>query len=117
MNKRKICFFLFIVVELLIALGLEFLTDSTGPLLGELKEPDLAQAQYIFGIATALCVIAAAFLAIKKKQMNPILRMALVMSGVNLILLDYYLFFDTNLLYLLAVLAIAYMFIWPATED
>ena len=115
MNKRKICFFLFIVFELLIALGLEFLTDSRGPILGELENQ--AQAQYIFGMATALSVIASAFLAIKKKQLNPIVRMALVMSGVNMVMLDYYCFFDTNLLYLLPVLAIAYMFIWPATED
>lgn len=117
MNKRKICFFLFIVFELLVALGLELLTDSRGPLLGELESQVQAQAQYIFGMATALSVIAAAFLAIKKKQMNPIVRMALVMSGVNMVLLDYYSFFDTNLLTLLALLAIAYMFIWPATED
>ena len=115
MNKRKICFFLFIVVELLIALGLELLTDSTGPLLSELE--NLAEAQYIFSMATALTAIAAAFLAIVKKKLNPIVRMALVMSGVNMVLLDYYLFFDTNLLYLLPLLAIAYMFIWPATED
>lgn len=115
MNKRKICFFLFIVIELLLALGLEFLTDNRGPLLGGID--NLAQAQYIFGMATALTVIVAAYLAIRKKQLNPILRMALVMSGVNMVLLDYYFFFDTNLIYLLAVLAIAYMFTWPATED
>ena len=76
-----------------------------------------AQFQYIFGIVCALSAIVAAFLAIKKKQMNPILRMAVVTSGVNLILFDYYFFFDTNLLYLLLVLAVAYMFIWPATEN
>lgn len=115
MNKRKICFFLFIVVELLIALGLEFLTDSKGPLLGELENQ--AQAQYIFGMATVLSVIASAFLAIKKKQLNPVVRMAVIMSGVNMVLLDYYFFYDTNLLFLLAILAVAYLFIWPATED
>ena len=115
MNRRKICFFLFIVVELLIALGLEFLTDSKGPLLGELENQ--AQAQYIFGMATALSVIASAFLAIKKKQLNPVVRMAVIMSGVNMVLLDYYFFYDTNLLFLLAILAVAYLFIWPATED
>jgi hypothetical protein len=43
--------------------------------------------------------------------------MAIVTSGVNMILFDYFFFFDTNLLYFLPVLAIAYMFIWPATED
>lgn len=115
MNNRKICFFLFIVVELLIALGLELLTDSKGPLLGGLENQ--AQAQYLFGMATVLSVILAAFLAIKKKQMNPLLRMAVVMSGVNMVLLDYYFFYDTNLLFLLAILAVAYLFIWPATEE
>ena len=115
MNKRKIFFFLFIVFELLVALGLEFLTDRIGPLMAGLE--DQAQFQYIFGMVTALSVIVSAFLVIKKTQLNPILRMALVMSGVNMVLLDYYFFYDANLLYLLAVLAVAYMFIWPATED
>ena len=115
MNKKKICYFLFIVFELLTVLCLEFLIDNKGPLLGELD--DLAHIQYVFGIITVLSVILSAFLAIKKKQLNPILRMALIMSGVNMVLLDYYFFYDTNLLYCLPVLAIAYMFIWPATED
>ena len=107
-------FFLFIVIELLIALFLEFLTDKRGPLLEGISD---AQFQYIFGLICALSAIVSAFLAIKKKQLNPIIRMAVVMSGVNMILMDYYSFFDTNLLYFLPVLAIAYMFIWPATED
>ena len=115
MNRKKILFFSFIVIEMMVALLLEFLTDSKGPLLGGLE--NMAQAQYIFGMACALSAIAAAFLAIKKKQLNPIVRMALVMSGVNMILLDYYFFYDTNLLYFLPVLGIAYLFIWPATED
>ena len=107
-------FFLFIVIELLIALFLEFLTDKRGPLLEGISD---AQFQYIFGLICALSAIVSAFLAIKKKQLNPIIRMAVVMSGVNMILMDYYSFFDTNLLYFLPVLAIAYMFIWPDTED
>ena len=114
MNKRKIFYFLFIVVELLIALLLEFLTDSRGPLLEGMGD---AQFQYVFGMICALAAIVSAFLAIKKKQMNPILRMVVVMSGVNMILMDYYFFYDTNLLYFLPILAIAYMFIWPSTED
>lgn len=107
-------FFLFIVIELLIALFLEFLTDKRGPLLEGISD---AQFQYIFGLICALSAIVSAFLAIKKKQLNPIIRMAVLMSGVNMILMDYYSFYDTNLLYFLPVLAIAYMFIWPATED
>lgn len=114
MNKRKFCFFIFIVIEMLTALLLEFLTDSRGPLLDGVGD---AQFQYIFAIVCALSAILAAFLAIKKKQLHPIVRMATVMSGVNMILMDYYFFYDTNLLYFLPVLAIAYMFIWPATED
>lgn len=115
MNRRRIFYFLFIVFELLIALFLEFLTDHMGPLLGEIE--DMAQVQYIFALVCALSAIVSAFLAIKKKQLNPIVRMAVLMSGVNMILLDYYFFYDTNLLYFIPVLAIAYMFIWPATED
>jgi hypothetical protein len=114
MNRTKILFFSFIVIEMLVALFLELLTDRMGPLMTGVAD---AQFQYIFGIVCALSAIVAAFLAIKKKQMNPILRMAVVTSGVNLILFDYYFFFDTNLLYLLLVLAVAYMFIWPATEN
>lgn len=114
MNSKKILFFSFIVIELLIALLLDFLTDSRGPLLDGVAD---AQFQYAFGMICALSAIVLAFLAIKKKQLNPILRMAIVTSGVNMILLDYYFFFDTNLLYFLPLLAIAYMFIWPATED
>lgn len=114
MNSKKIVFFSFIVFELLIALLLDFLTDSRGPLLDGTAD---AQFQYVFGIVCALSAIVSAFLAIKKKQLNPILRMAIVTSGVNMILFDYFFFFDTNLLYFLPVLAIAYMFIWPATED
>lgn len=114
MNKRKILFFTFIVLEMLVALFFEFLTDRKGALLEGVSD---AQFQYVFGLICALSAIVSAFLAIKKKQLNPILRMAFVMSGVNMILFDYYFFFDTNLLYLLFVLAIAYMFIWPATED
>lgn len=114
MNRRKIIFFLFIVIELVTVLLLEFLTDKRGPLLEGIGD---AQFQYVFGLICVLSAILSAFLAIKKKQLNPIIRMALVMSGVNMILLDYYFFYDTNLLYFLPVLAIAYMFIWPATED
>ena len=114
MNSKKILFFSFIVIELLIALLLDFLTDSRGPLLDGVGD---AQFQYVFGLICALSAIVSAFLAIKKKQRNPILRMAMITSGVNMILLDYFFFFDTNLLYFLPLLAIAYMFIWPATED
>lgn len=114
MNSKKILFFSFIVIELLIALLLDFLTDSRGPLLDGVGD---AQFQYVFGLICALSAIVSAFLAIKKKQLNPILRMAIITSGVNMILLDYFFFFDTNLLYFLPLLAIAYMFIWPATED
>ncbi|MBO7068557.1 MAG: hypothetical protein J6W52_07760 [Bacteroidaceae bacterium] len=114
MNNRKILFFLFIVIEMLVALLLEFLTDSRGPLMDGIGD---AQFQYVFGIVCAFSAIISAFLAIKKKQLHPIIRMATVMSGVNMILFDYYFFYDTNLLYFLPVLAIAYMFIWPATED
>ena len=114
MNKRKIWFFLFIVFEILIVLLLEFLTDKRGPLLDEIGD---AQFQYVFALVCALSAIVSAFLAIKKKQLHPPVRMATVMSGVNMILMDYYFFYDTNLLYFLPVLAIAYMFIWPATED
>ena len=81
------------------------------------ESEDMAQVQYIFALVCALSAIVSAFLAIKKKQLNPIVRMAVLMSGVNMILLDYYFFYDTNLLYFIPVLAIAYMFIWPATED
>ena len=115
MNKIKICYFLFIVFEMLTVLCLELLIDNKGPLLGELD--DMTHVQYIFGIVTVLSVILSVFLAIKKKQLNPILRMALIMSGVNMVLFDYSIFYDTNLLYCLPVLAIAYMFIWPATEE
>lgn len=114
MNRKKILFFSFIVIELLIALLLDFLTDNRGPLLAGIAD---AQFQYVFGMVCALSAILSAFLAIKKKSMNPILRMAIVTSGVNMILMHYYFFFDTNLLFFLALLAIAYMFIWPATED
>lgn len=114
MNKRKIWFFLFIVIEMVVALLLEYLTDKKGPLLDGVGD---AQFQYVFSLVCALSAIVAAFLAIKKKQLHPLIRMATVMSGVNMILMDYYFFYDANLLYFLPLLAIAYMFIWPATED
>lgn len=114
MNKRKISFFIIILIQLLIALLLEFLTDKRGPLLEGVGD---AKFQYIFGLICALSAIASAYLAIKKKQLNPIIRMGIVMSGVNMVLMDYYFFYDTNLLYFLPVLAIVYMFIWPATEE
>lgn len=115
MNSKKIIYFLFIVVELLIAWGLEFLTDSRGPLLSGID--NVAQVQYVFGLVSALTVILAAYLAIKKKQMNPFLRMAVVMSGVSIVLFDYYFFYDTNLLYCLFILGIAYLFIWPSLDN
>lgn len=115
MNKNKILFFLFIVIEMLVALLLEFVSDSNGPLLGNID--NVAQIQYIFGMITALSVILSAFLAIKKKQLNPIVRMAVVISGVNMVLFDYYFFYDSNLLYCLFVLGIAYLFIWPSLDN
>lgn len=115
MNSRKIIYFVFILIELLIAWGLEFLTDSRGPLLGDID--NLGQIQYVFGIVCTLSVILAVYFVIKKKQMNPLLRMSLVMSGVNLVLFDYYFFYDTNLLYCLLILGIAYLFIWPSIDN
>lgn len=115
MNKNKILFFLFIVIEMLVALLLEFVSDTNGPLLGNID--NVAQIQYIFGMITALSVILSAFLAIKKKQLNPIVRMAVVISGVNMVLFDYYFFYDSNLLYCLFVLGIAYLFIWPSLDN
>lgn len=115
MNKNKILFFLFIVIEMLVALLLEFVLDTNGPLLGNID--NVAQIQYIFGMVTALSVILSAFLAIKKKHMNPIVRMAVVISGVNMVLFDYYFFYDTNLLYCLFILGIAYLFIWPSLDN
>lgn len=115
MNKNKILFFLFIVIEMLVALLLEFVSDTNGPLLGNID--NVAQIQYIFGMITALSVILSAFLAIKNKQLNPIVRMAVVISGVNMVLFDYYFFYDSNLLYCLFVLGIAYLFIWPSLDN
>ena len=108
-RKKLILYFVFMYVVLaLTAIGLEVLTGQTGCLLDVQAMP---QAAYAFSLLCGLTAIVAAFCAIRQRKWNPIIRLSILNSAALLTLLDYYLFYDANMLACLPILGAASLFV------
>lgn len=69
--------------------------------------------------ASVICIIlslAFLFLGLCFKKIPYIFRLAFLASCPGLVLMDYYFFGDSNLLYFIPFFVIAYLFLWPKEE-
>ncbi len=98
----------------LVALLLEWYTNAHGSILDVQEVPSMA---YVFSIVVALSTIVSAFCAIRMRNKNPLLRLSMLNAAALLVVLDYYLFYDTNMLACLPILAVASLFILLKHEE
>ena len=107
---RKVLILFFIVMYVsvaVLALLLEWYTGNNGPFL----EQEVAQVAYAYSIACAVSSILSAFAAIRQTHWSPLIRLALLHSSSILVVFDYYLFYDANMLAFLPILAAASLFV------
>lgn len=102
MNKHKFLMVLLwtAVSELTIVLLLFLLHDRIPPVS---LTPSMI---YVFDLVTALSLLASAYLVVRQRMWSPVLRLGLLFSSANLIVLDYFLFGNGNLLYGLPLLLV-----------
>lgn len=114
--KNKVVYIVLLAITLVVAGVLEVVTLNGGPLMGDKTQvnPTLL---YILQIVCSMSSLAGSFVAIKFKTLHPIVRMALIIAPANLVLLEYFMYYDTTLQFCLGILAISYLFIWNATEE
>ena len=108
---RKVLILFFIVMYVsvaVLALLLEWYTGNNGPLL---EQQEVAQVAYAFSIACAVSSILSAFAAIRQTHWSPLIRLALLHSSSILVVFDYYLFYDANMLAFLPIFAAASLFV------
>lgn len=111
LKQQRIVYFVLLFLTITIGAVLEVYTLKNGPLMPESEQ--YGMYSYIMSYVCAFSVILAAYLAIRQRTWNPIVRMAVVHSAIILVMLDYFLFYETNMIFSIPVLAIAYIFAWP----
>ncbi|MBQ1909402.1 MAG: hypothetical protein II681_07350 [Bacteroidaceae bacterium] len=73
---------------------------------------------YAFGAACALLTILCSFLALRQSQWNPLLRLAMLVTPACMVIIDYYLLADSNMLYCLPVLAVvSFMLLYKVMQS
>ena len=116
MTKVKLFYFLLPVLTAVLALCLEVLTLDNGPLLGDVAQQN-PTILYMVQIVCALSTMLGAFMALKFKHFHPLLRLFMVITPAELVILEYFMFYDTNLLSCLCLLGVAYLMLWNVTEE
>lgn len=72
---------------------------------------------YAFSILTSLVVILGAWLPLHYRHWSPLLRMGILETAADTVLVDYFVFGDSNLIYSLALLAVVYLYLWPKIQE
>lgn len=104
-----------LVATLTVMLCLEFVTSKTGPLISD--SDSASQFNYIMSYVTIVATLVSTFVAVRVRKLSLIIKMALIIASANLVLLDYYLFYDSQRLFCLGILAVAYlMLMMPRRE-
>lgn len=111
MKKNKLVYVLLPILLLCISALLEIWTDDAS-CMAETN----ANFTYFSSCLCALMVIAGLFVSIRCTNMHPVARMLFLFVPALAVLLDYYLLMDTNLLYALPLMAIAYIFVYPKNK-
>ena len=118
MTKKQtaIIFASMILSTVLTALIFEFIIRRQGPLLP--PESITPALKYAFGVCCVLGSIGGAFLALRQKYWNPLLRLSLLTAPALMVIIDYYLLADRNYLYCLPLLfVVACMLFYRVMQD
>ena len=109
-RKNLVLTFVFMCVTTAVgAVVLEIHTSKNGPILDVSAVPNMA---YAYSIVCALSTIVSAFFAIRQRnKWNPLLLLGMLNSAAVLTVLDYYMFYDANMLACLPILAAASLFV------
>ena len=109
-RKNLVLTFVFMcVTTAVVAVVLEIHTSKNGPILDVSAVPNMA---YAYSIVCALSTIVSAFFAIRQRnKWNPLLLLGMLNSAAVLTVLDYYMFYDANMLASLPILAAASLFV------
>jgi len=108
MNKKeKILYLAFLVAILLTVLCLELVTSKIGPIVPDTT--DFPQLAYIMSYLCVGCTLLSTYFGIRYTKLPFILRTVMIGASANLVLLVYYMFFETSHLFCLGILGIAYL--------
>ena len=109
-RKNLVLTFVFMcVTTAVVAVVLEIHTSKNGPILDVVAVPNMA---YAYSIVCALSTIVSAFFAIRQRnKWNPLLLLGMLNSAAVLTVLDYYMFYDANMLACLPNLPAASLFV------
>lgn len=116
MNKKTfiVVFIMQYVALLLSAFLFFFYKDLSLNMMPE----DKAQVAYLLDVFCALFTVASAFLVIKQRQWNPLLRLALLTVPALLALISFFFFDDSNMIYSLPILGIvSFILLKQTLED
>lgn len=110
-KQLRIFYLANIVATLLVAGIFELFTRLHGQIL--LPDSFTAMQQYMINVCFVVVILLSVFLTLRMRQIPLLIRMCTISSSAILVMLDYYVLQDTNLLYFLPLLTVAYLFVWP----
>ena len=111
MKLERTLYIVFPILTACFALCLQIISPQTHEAFSPLSNNP--NAAYIMAYITGLSFIVGVWLAVRKQVWNAVLRMLLLLIPAWMVLLDYYVFMDANLLYALPLIGVAYLFVWP----
>lgn len=113
MNKFKIVYFFLPISVGIVALVLYLLFKGEAPI----SQSENANLCYAVSLVTALCVILGAWLPLHFNKWSPIIRLGILETAADIVLIDYFVFGDSNLIYAIALLAVVHIYLWPKMQE
>lgn len=113
MKQYRIVYFLLPLFVGIVALVL-YLLFMENSLFNSMENANLC---YVVSLVTALVVILGAWLPLHFNKWSPLLRMGILETAADTVLVDYFIFGDKNLIYSIALLGVVYIYLWPKIQE
>lgn len=113
MKQYRIVYFLLPLFVGIVALVL-YLLFRENSLFNSMENANLC---YVVSLVTALVVILGAWLPLHFNKWSPLLRMGILETAADTVLVDYFIFGDRNLIYSIALLGVVYIYLWPKIQE
>ena len=113
MKQYRIVYFLLPLFVGIVALVL-YLLFRENSLFNSMENANLC---YVVSLVTALVVILGAWLPLHFNKWSPLLRMGILETAADTVLVDYFIFGDKKLIYSIALLGVVYIYLWPKIQE